>query len=339
MGSLLLCRQSLGEKPMYPLRFRPVFKHYIWGGHRLAGQFNKPLEPEQTCAESWEVVDRAPNQGNEQSVVAFGPLAGLSLHELVTKHGPQLLGRHAPQSRFPLLVKLLDAAQPLSVQVHPNDAQAALLDPPDRGKTEAWVVLHAEPGATIHAGLNQGVDRPAFEQAMQRGDCEACLSTLQPHPGDCLFLPPGTVHALGAGLVVAEIQQSSDVTYRLFDWNRHGSDGLPRALHVAEALEVIDFNVGPRLFETPIATESDQVERLVACDHFVIDRWQFDQTRPIGGGNRLHLLVVLAGAVNISGDPAGVPVSAGEVALLPAELGPVNLTPLPSATLLDVYLP
>jgi mannose-6-phosphate isomerase len=324
---------------MYPLRFQPVFKHYVWGGHRLAGQFKKPIEPRQTCAESWEIVDRAPNQGGEQSVVAFGPLAGLSLHELTVAHGSQLLGRHAPQSRFPLLIKLLDAAQPLSVQVHPNDAQAALLVPPDFGKTEAWVVLHAEQEATIHAGLKQDIDQPAFERAMQNGDCEACLHQLRPRLGDCLFLPPGTVHALGAGLVVAEIQQSSDVTYRLFDWNRRGNDGSPRPLHVAEALEVIDFNLGPRSFQTPIATESEQVERLVACDHFVIDRWQLDQPRPIGGDNRLHLLVVLAGAVNISGDPAGVPLSGGEVALLPAELGPVNLTPLPAATLLDVYLP
>lgn len=324
---------------MYPLRFRPIFKHYVWGGHRLAGQYKKPVAPGQTCAESWEIVDRAPNQGNEQSVVAFGPLAGLSLHELVTKHGPQLLGRHAPQSRFPLLIKLLDAAQPLSVQVHPNDAQAALLSPPDFGKAEAWVVLHAEPGAVIHAGLKQGVDRPAFEQAMQRGDCETFLNTLQPRSGDCLFLPPGTIHSLGPGLVVAEIQQSSDVTYRLFDWNRLGNDGLPRPLHVAEALEVIDFKLGPCRFQTPIVTESEQVERLVACDHFVIDRWQFDQPRPIGGDSRFHLLVMLADAVNISGDPAGVPLSAGEVALLPAELGPINLTPLPSATLLDIYLP
>ncbi len=147
---------------------------------------------------------------------------------------PELLGRHHPQSRFPLLVKFLDAALPLSVQVHPNDEQAARLNPPDLGKTEAWYILSADPGSTIYAGLRPGVDRQQLADAIGQGTCEKLLHHFQPKAGDCLFIPAGTVHALGAGLLVAEVQQSSDTTFRLYDWNRVGPDGKPRPLHVEQ---------------------------------------------------------------------------------------------------------
>ena len=156
-----------------------------------------------------------------------------------------LLGRHHPQARFPLLLKFLDAADRLSLQVHPDDARAALLDPPDLGKTETWVVLEAAPGSLIYAGLKPGVDRAQFERELARGTCEACFHTFEPRAGDCIFLPAGTVHAIGGGLLMAELQQASDCTFRLFDWNRVGPDGKPRLLHVEQALEVINFAAGP----------------------------------------------------------------------------------------------
>ncbi len=226
---------------LYPLRFTPVFRRYVWGGRRLGKILGKPIGPGNDYAESWEVVDH----GEDQSRVAAGSLAGMTLNELTHIHGKELLGRHNPQPRFPLLFKFLDCEKTLSVQVHPNDQQAARLDPPDAGKTEAWVVLSAEPGSVIYAGLKRGFDRAALEREVARGTCELCLHRFEPEPGDCIFLPAGGIHALGAGLMIAEIQQASDVTFRLYDWNRMGTDGQPRPLHIQQALDVIDYQRGP----------------------------------------------------------------------------------------------
>ncbi len=288
-----------------------------------------------TCAESWEIVDRGP----EQSVVQFGPLAESTLGRLVRGRGNELLGRHHPLPGFPLLLKFLDAAATLSVQVHPDDARAGRLDPPELGKTEAWVVLEAENGARIYAGLKPGVDRDALATAIDQGRCQDCLHSFEPSPGDCVFLPAGTVHALGMGLLVAEIQQSSDVTYRLFDWNRTGADGRPRPLHVKKGLDAIDFDRGPVEPQRPRATERPEIVRLVECDKFVMDRWNFNAEMSIGGDDRCHILAILAGAIRIEGDPAVAPLPRGGTALLPASLGNVRLTPQGNVALLDIYLP
>src|SRR3954465_8905730 len=189
-----------------PLRFAPLFKRYLWGGRRLASLLNKPIGEGDDCAESWEVADH----GEDQTVVVGGPLAGMTLAEGLASYGQDLLGRHAPRSRFPLLFKFLDCRRVLSVQVHPGDAAAAKQGPPDLGKTEAWVILAAEPGSLVYAGLKRGFDRAALEREVNRGTTELCLHKFEPQVGDCIFIPAETVHALGAGLVVAEIQQASD---------------------------------------------------------------------------------------------------------------------------------
>lgn len=321
---------------LYPLRFEPIFRRYIWGGRRLGTALGKPIGPESDYAESWEIVDH----GADRSRVAAGPLAGTTLHDIVAERGGELFGRHPPHPQFPLLFKFLDAHAPLSVQVHPNDEQASRLDPPDAGKTEAWFVVAAEPGSTIFAGLKRGFDRAALAREISRGTCELCLHRIEPRPGDCIFLPAGTVHALGAGLLIAEIQQSSDTTYRLFDWNRIGADGKPRPLHVEQALDVIDFNRGPVDPSPPVATGHSQITRLVACDKFVLDRWEIALPRQIGGDNRFHILAVIDGAVTVSGDPVERPLRIGETMLLPAAAGSVTLDPQPPrAVLLDAYLP
>ena len=320
---------------LYPLRFVPVLRRYLWGGRRLESMLCKPLGPGDDYAESWEIVDR----GADQSIVADGPLAGVPLADLVAHYGPALLGRHHPQQRFPLLMKFLDAQQQLSVQVHPNDEQAALLRPPDLGKTEAWVILAAEPGSFIYAGLRRGIDRTALARAIARGTCEECLERIEPRAGDCIFLPAGTVHALGPGLLVAEIQQSSDTTYHLFDWNRKGPDGKTRPLHIDEALAVIDFERGPARPVTPAPTDRPHVERLVACEQFVLDRWSFDEPQTAGGDDRCHILAVIDGAAVVEGDASGRPLGRGDVVLLPAELGAVTVMPHGAAVLLDAYLP
>jgi mannose-6-phosphate isomerase len=321
---------------LYPLRFEPIFRRYLWGGRRLGEVLHKQIGEGADYAESWEIVDH----GVDQSRVAAGPLAGATLAELVLKHNRDLFGRHVGFAQFPLLFKFLDARQTLSVQVHPNDEQAARLVPPDRGKTEAWVVLAAEPGSLICAGLKRGFDRHAFERELTRGAAELCLHRFEPRPGDCVLLPAGTVHALGAGLLIAEIQQSSDTTYRLHDWSRVGPDGKPRALHIDQALAVTEFDLGPVDPIVPQPTEWPHGERLAASDKFVLDRWRLAEPQTIGGGERFHIVAVLHGAITVAGDPAGKPLQLGETMLLPAELGPTLLSPHDGpATLLDIYLP
>jgi len=320
---------------LYPLRFHPVYKRYLWGGRKFETFLGKSLPPGENYAESWEICDHFP----DQSLVARGPLAGVTLTALVAQHGRELLGKHYPQSRFPLIVKFLDAAKTLSVQVHPNDAQAARLNPPDFGKTEAWVILEAEPESLIYAGLKPGIDRQDLETAVREGRCQDCLHSFHPQAGDCVYLPAGTVHALGAGLLVAEIQQSSDTTFRLFDWNRLGPDGKSRPLRVEQALNVINYQMGPVNPRQPRAANRAGVSRLVDCEKFVLDRWAFDCPCEIGGDDCCHILVVLEGLLEIEGDSALSPVSAGGTALLPACLGPVRLTPQKKVVALDVFLP
>jgi mannose-6-phosphate isomerase len=294
----------------------------------------KAIGPGNDYAESWEIADH----GADQSIVDGGPLAGATLSELVRSRGPELLGRHHPQSSFPLLVKFLDAAQSLSVQVHPNDEQAARLNPPDLGKTEAWYILAADPGSTIYAGLQPGVDRRQLYDAIGRGTCEKLLHHFQPKAGDCLFITAGTVHALGAGLLVAEVQQSSDTTFRLYDWNRTAPDGKPRPLHVEAGLAVVDFQRGPVDPVAPRPTQRPWVSQLVACEKFIIDRWDFDQPQVIGGDDRFHIICVIQGAIRLERDPENTPLHQGETTLLPASLGGIKLVPQQRTVLLDAYL-
>lgn len=319
----------------YPLRFAPLFRRYLWGGRRLSTVLGKAIGSGDDWAESWEVVDH----GTEQSLVQSGELLGRTLHELVTQHGRELFGRHHPLPQFPLLFKFLDAHHNLSVQVHPNDEQGAQLDPPDLGKTEAWVVLHAEPGSVIYAGLKRGFDRAAFEREVRRGTTELCLHRFEPRVGDCIFIPAGTVHALGAGLLIAEIQQASDTTFRIFDWNRVGPDGRPRALHIEQALAVIDYSAGPVMPQAPRPTDRPYVERLVACDKFVLDRWSIDEPQSMGGDDRFHLVAVLNGAIHVADDASHLPLTVGQTMLVPAATTASEMTPVAKTTLLDIYLP
>jgi mannose-6-phosphate isomerase len=355
------------EVPLYPLRFEPIFQRYLWGGHRLRSLLGKPTGPE-PCAESWEICDRP----NLQSLVSAGPLQGRSLYRLLQEYGRRLIGSgpsggterdfptappepgapigpepkgvetaswSVPSSgRFPLLVKFLDAAQTLSVQVHPDDTQAAAWNLPDSGKTEAWVVLAADPGSVIYAGLRPGVGREQLLQAVRQGTCAELLHRFEPKPGDCIFLPAGTVHALGAGILVAEIQQNSDITFRLYDWDRLGPDGKPRPLHIQEALAVIDFHRGPVFPQQPKPLSQKEGVQLLECPYFTIHRWVIQNTHYVGGDGRFHILIFLEGYGWVEADPARGPWGPGTCWLLPACLGPLAVTPAGgNLTFLDVF--
>jgi mannose-6-phosphate isomerase len=322
---------------LYPLRLEPIYKDYLWGGRKFEDILGRPLEPDKIYAESWEVADLDAGQ----SRVEDGPLRGALLHQLLLSHGEDLLGRHHPRPRFPLLLKYLDAKRRLSVQVHPDDDLAAQMRLADPGKSEAWVILQADPESTIWCGFNQAVDRQRLQRAVESGDLECLLHQFKPKAGQCLYLPAGTVHALGDGLLVAEIQQNSNNTFRLFDWNRLGADGKPRPLHVQEALRAVDYSQLAVVPHEPAPTDRAFVERLVHCDKFILDRWTLLSTEAADGDGRCHILTVLEGSVGVDGDPAGRPLPLGRTVLLPATVGPVRLTPqkdLP-AVLLDAYLP
>jgi mannose-6-phosphate isomerase len=315
--------------PLYPLAFAPILKELIWGGRRLGTLLHKPIGPAGKYAESWEVADHR----SDVSVVANGPLAGTSLRDLVRDRGDELLGRGRSKDRpdqFPLLVKFLDANDVLSVQVHPDDALGKKLAD-DNGKTEAWVIVHAEPGSLIYAGLNRGVGRDEFAAALGTERVEPLLHTFEARAGDCILIPAGTVHAIGAGVVLAEVQQMSDATFRVHDWGRVGPDGKPRALHPAEALESTDFEAGPvdPLTPTPEPCDGGTRERLARCPYFALERLTLDGPSRVGRGDRFTVVVGLGGSAEIRGGGGGeaVPLEFGRTLLLPASAGPCEVLP------------
>jgi mannose-6-phosphate isomerase len=320
---------------LYPLLFQPVFRRYLWGGRRLGSVLGKKIGKGNDYAESWEIVDR----GTDQSVVSHGKLAGCTLNDLVTAHAAELFGEQHSWKQFPLLFKFLDANRALSVQVHPNDARGAQLDPPDLGKTEAWIVLESQPGSTVYAGLRPGVNRETLARKISIGETESCLHQFQPQVGDCIFIPAGTVHALGEGLLVAEIQQASDTTFRLYDWDRREADGRSRQLHIQEALEIADYEAGPIGPQTPLPTDDAARFRLVTCDKFVLERWSLNEPRTIPAVDSCHLLAILSGSLKIEHDAVPTPLGTGQTMLIPASCGGTRFTPLEPTVLLDVWLP
>ena len=257
-----------------PLTFEPRYRDYVWGGRNLARLLDRGLPPG-IVAESWEVSAHP----TAPTVADRGPLRGRTLLELAAEHGAALVGRNAERAcgpgRFPLLVKLLDAAEPLSVQVHPGDAHA-LARHGELGKTEMWHVLDASPGAEIVCGLTPGTDEAGLRRALAADKLDGCLNRLQVQAGDSALVPAGTVHAILGGSVILEVQQSSDVTYRLHDWGRLGPDGRTRQLHVESALEAIDFAGAPPKLSAPravVAAGGATRQVLAECAAFVVERF------------------------------------------------------------------
>ena len=222
---------------LYPLIFQPILKERVWGGRNLERLYGKRLPPQRPIGESWEISDRP----GDESIIANGVLAGKSIRWLMTMHGSELLGQTADGiGRFPVLVKILDAQDKLSLQVHPPVGTAGRFG--GEAKTEMWQIVDATPAAELYVGLRQGTTRETFERKLQEGTVADCFHRLSVKAGDAMFLPSGRVHAIGAGNVLFEVQQNSDTTYRVFDWNRTGLDGKPRELHIPESLASIDFN-------------------------------------------------------------------------------------------------
>lgn len=304
----------MNTTPLYPLVFHPRFKERVWGGRTLAVLYEKALPPDVPIGESWEITDRP----GDESVIANGPLAGSSLRELMAARGADVLGSAAPAAggRFPLLCKILDARERLSVQVHPPP-QAGRGEP----KTEMWYIADADPDAELFVGLKRGVTRSVFEAKIRTRHVAECLHRVAVRPGEAMFLPSGRVHAIGAGLVLFEIQQNSDTTYRVFDWNRLGLDGKPRELHVADSLESIDFlDYEPAVVAGEMSrTGPFEVRSLVEDPLFDVDLVHATardlMSLPVPGPK---VIAVAEGRVMATGGGVMQALEAGQFCLLPA---------------------
>jgi len=325
---------------VYPLVFEPLLKQRLWGGRRLAA-LGKTLPSDVPIGESWEVVDLE----TDQSVVRAGPARGRTLHSLVAEWGRDLVGDAGLEDgRFPLLIKFLDAAETLSVQVHPDRAMAERIGRGARPKSEAWYIIEAKPGGAIYHGLADGADREAFAAAVRSGRVVEMLRRIPVRLGECYDLPAGTVHALGAGVLVAEVQTPSDTTYRLYDWDRvDPRTGRPRELHVEEGLACMrDPPSPPRQERSHVASVWASVSRLLACEAFVIERVRmiegFEQEIQSGA---LVVWIVLEGNGRIRHPAEREPLAfaVGDVVVLPAALKGARVEIVRDSLWLEVTVP
>jgi mannose-6-phosphate isomerase len=328
---------SGGNKMDRPLRFTPFMRPMVWGGRRLGEALGRPLTPGQHFGESWEVSDHPIHH----SVVASGPLAGRSLRELMETERGALLGKAAAaHAVFPWLIKFLDAEDWLSVQVHPDTEAARQLGSNEASKMEAWFVLAAAPGSRIYAGLAAGTDEVRLRDALARGTVAECLHHFEPRPGDSVFLPAGTVHAVGGGVLIAEVQQTSDATFRLFDWNRVDAGGTERLLHVDEALASIHWDQGPiKPYHVELAGTCAVRKELVRCPFFHVDFRRETEPFAVGGEGRIQVFLVLRGIGRWGGSKADEEIRTGQVWVVPAAM-PRRWCQLRSPlTLLECTLP
>jgi len=321
---------------LYPFTFHPIFKERVWGGRNLERLYGKRLPTGKSIGESWEISDRP----GDASVIANGPLAGQDLRWLMEHHAGELLGEaRALNGRFPLLIKLLDAQEKLSLQVHPPAARAAALH--GEPKTELWHVADAAAGAELFVGLKRGVTRTEFERRICDGSVADCFHRVGVRRGETMFLPSGRVHAIGAGLVIFEIQQNSDTTYRVFDWNRVDLDGRPRELHVSESLASIDFtDFEPGTVNNPEASgPSFKSQLLVEDPLFSASLFHVQTPSPILWRRpRMRILGVVAGRITVTSshqEPA-VTLPPGAFCLVPAGLEVVELRPETGSVFLQV---
>lgn len=292
----------------YPLKFRPIYKQRIWGGQKLREVFDKDLPAGEKIGESWELADLP----EDKSVIANGQLAGQTLQSAIEKYPKEITGDKNFPGAFPLLIKFLDAQDVLSVQVHPDPDTCRRMG---RGqpKTECWYIISAEPGAVIYKGLKDSVTKEQFAEAIEKGTVADMLVKIPVEVGQCHFLPSGTTHAIGQGLLIAEIQMPSDTTYRVFDWNRVNDTGKSRDLHIEEALESIHFDSsGDNLSVTKMG-------RLVDCEYFKVDKGhQGKNCELLISAGQMKTLIIISGSGTITGAGDRVEFAAGDTLLIPA---------------------
>ncbi|MBK5278507.1 MAG: class I mannose-6-phosphate isomerase [Bacteroidia bacterium] len=329
----------MSQIDLYPLKFEPIYQYRLWGGRRLAELLSAPLPGDGPIGEAWLLSDR----DDQTSHVANGPLKGQTISQLMEQFPEQLLGKLAGRfHRFPLLLKFLDVSKMLSVQVHPKDDNTDLLPAGETGKTEAWVVLKAGKESRIYAGLKQGTNADNLQQALTKGTVADHLTYFTPELGDGIFIPAGTVHSLGNDVVVFEIQENSDVTFRLYDWNHvDAKTSKPRPLQVEQALSCINFKQGEVRPVAPVIEEVKPVlrERLFLCKHFGLWRLNGELPFNIGEKGKPRVIVCIDGDGQLESNNTKYEVNIGDVLLIPAMVGACIFQPHTSAIVLEISLP
>jgi mannose-6-phosphate isomerase len=329
---------ALTETLLYPLRFEPIYQYRPWGGRRLADLLTEPM-PRGPIGEAWLLSDR----DDHASQVAEGPLKGQTIGQLLKQFPEQMLGKLANRfQRFPLLLKFLDAKEMLSVQVHPTKANTNLLPAGETAKSEAWVVLEAGAQSRIYAGLKAGTTAADLRRALANGRVVELLAGFTPKPGDGVFIKAGTVHSLGGDVVVFEIQQNSDVTFRLYDWDHvDAKTGKLRELQVDQAMDCIDFAEGPVDSVTPVLESTKPVrrEQLFDCEYFQLWRIGGELPFSVGAVGLPRVLVCIEGGGQIEQGYATYTVGKGDVLFLPAVVGLCTLWPRGAVDLLEIALP
>ncbi|OIQ80728.1 mannose-6-phosphate isomerase ManA [mine drainage metagenome] len=321
------------------MRFLPTYHYRVWGSRSLSNLRLGPASKDDTIGETWLLGDRQ----DHPSAVADGPLLGWTMRDLMERVPEQLLGSQSNQfHKFPLLLKFLYAHNTLSVQVHPSDADVDLLPLGESGKTEAWVILDTGPDGLVFLGLKPGTTAEDLERGITAGTVPDRLLSFSPKVGDCVLIPAGTVHSLGGDLVVFEIQQNSDVTYRLYDWDRTDPQtGRPRELQIPQALACINFEAAPVGVAIPVSETTGRFlrERLISCEYFDLWRISGDSPFPVGAKDALRVLVLVSGEGEVDYDGKKYPAQRDDALLLPAEVGVCLFHPSEATTLLEISLP
>jgi mannose-6-phosphate isomerase len=330
---------KMSQLSLYPLRFEPIYQYRLWGGRRLASLLSQPLPGDGPIGEAWVLSDRT----DHRSLVANGPLKGQTLGQMMKQFPEQLMGRLSSRfSRFPLLLKFLDAHQMLSVQVHPSDAHPELIPAGDTAKTEAWVVIEAEKGSHIYAGLRSGTTEGNLRQSLEDGTIADHLVSIAPKPGDSIFIPAGTVHTLGNDVVVFEVQQNSDVTFRLYDWGHIDPETKePRPLQVDQAFACTEFGASDGGLVAPSVETTTPVERerLFDCHAFLLWRLIGQDLFTVGAKAEPRVLVCIEGSGQVEHEGTRYEVGRGDVWLLPAVAGQCAFQPSGEVTLLEIAIP
>lgn len=304
------------KNKLYPLTFTPVYKDYPWGGTRIPETYNRNV-PSGIYAESWEIADHE----DGMSIISNGPLAGLTLREVLQNHPTEILGTGIAGTKFPLLIKLIDAKQKLSVQVHPNDETAAQFG--GEAKTEMWYLL-GENKTQVFCGLKEGITREDFLKSVDTGTSGETLRVVPVQKDDAVFVRGGRVHAIDGGCLILEIQQNSNTTYRIYDWGRMGNDGKPRDLHIEQAVNVINWNDNENpLAEPVVISSSDQLthSQILACEYFRLEKLMFSAPlKTVLDGTSFHALFVSEGTATVHWGEEQLEAAAGTSVLIPAAL-------------------
>ncbi len=322
----------MSQIAVYPYLLRPRLREMVWGGQNLARLLDKKIAPEQKIGETWEAWDGG--------VIANGVHRGATLSDLLVRDAGAILGTRVRDARFPLLFKFIDAREDLSVQVHPSDAQARELEHYPFGKTEAWYILEADPDACLIHGFAADMDAARVRALIAAQRLQDALARVRVQRGDVIFVPAGTIHAILRGIVLAEIQENSDITYRLYDWGRADAT---RPLHIEQSLRVLNYARVSEHKIAPLAIRCDEFERhiLVACKYFALERWSVRAPiERLALNDTFHIVSLLAGAAEISGAGVRVNVSRGQTLVLPARLETYGIAPRTApCELLRMYVP